>query len=212
MLEPSASPCFEVYKSGKHQRTHALSGDKSSWIIGQMPKCLFNRFWVFTAAPNAHMASGREGHGDTISFLQLQCPRSWSSWSGYCYQQPTHLQKTRALNLVWTCNFQKAHFLLFSKMDVLRSATCARIALDWRKVKGLRPKRDMAEKLLLWGRGDCPGPVAVLKRPGLNVWHCSWAWDWLLWFGSFGFFRFQVPRPFLRPWTKRSWKQSLLWN
>lgn len=37
MMEPTSSPCFEVYKSGKHQRTHALGGDKSSWIIGRGP-------------------------------------------------------------------------------------------------------------------------------------------------------------------------------
>ena len=40
MMEPTSSPCFEVYKSGKHQRTHALGGDKSSWIIGHVLKSL----------------------------------------------------------------------------------------------------------------------------------------------------------------------------
>lgn len=32
--EPITTACFEVYKMGKHQRTHLFSGDKSSWIIG----------------------------------------------------------------------------------------------------------------------------------------------------------------------------------
>ncbi|CAJ1349068.1 unnamed protein product, partial [Effrenium voratum] len=35
--EPITTACFEVYKMGKHQRTHLFSGDKSSWIIGRGP-------------------------------------------------------------------------------------------------------------------------------------------------------------------------------
>ena len=33
--DPVLEPCFDVYKNGKLVRTHHLTGEKTSWIIGQ---------------------------------------------------------------------------------------------------------------------------------------------------------------------------------
>lgn len=30
-------PCFQVFKDGRHLKTHALAGEKKSWIIGRLP-------------------------------------------------------------------------------------------------------------------------------------------------------------------------------
>eukprot|EP00913_Durusdinium_trenchii_P036007 g33689.t1 len=37
MVDPVSTACFEVFKLGKHLRTHVLGGDKSRWIIGRGP-------------------------------------------------------------------------------------------------------------------------------------------------------------------------------